>query len=208
MPTEETDEFDAERVVMDAPFEVNSSLMGQKQDMSVLPPDIAGAIDKYAAGVEPTGVSQEDAVAAFKKLNSKLGDADQLRVLDAAGRYLTMRLTARILLVNTFNAMQQVEEGLEVAGGLAKDKNNTAEVRLAGVKMLSEAAKAHALLAENAMRFAEVSKEPQTKEPGQNLPPMLGAQTNIQAGTVVIQNGAPQESAKIGESSAPIELNP
>lgn len=143
--------------------------------------------EKLAESVPPSGevgVTLEDGKQVFIKARNRLGlnkkkwAFETVRAADQFGRFLGVKLTARVQLVNTIDSFEQVQKVFEVAGAMANDPALAADIRVKALAMVTEAAKVGALLSDQMMKLAESGKDGKDgMQKPKNAPPSFGVET-------------------------------
>jgi len=146
------------------------------------PPITFGDVDILdASATDPVEAPSRIVTRAIKTLGlRKEGwSLAKLRAAQEFGRFLNMRITGRILLVRSFNCIEQVEKAMEVVGKIAEDEKVPAEDRVSAVGMMAKAAEAYAKLSDQMMTLAEKTAPKISTEKPRNLPPTLAVQVNV-----------------------------
>lgn len=138
-------------------------------------------------GPKPIPKPSKEVLKAMKKLGitgEKLSP-EKLMALQEFGRFLDVKITARVLMVRTFDSLEQCEMAMKVAREIAENPDQdryTVQDRLVAVNMIANAAKSYTEMAAQIMRIAEKSGDKSDNAPTRNAPPTNAFQINVGAG--------------------------
>lgn len=117
-------------------------------------------------------------------------DKAKLMAIQQLGRYMSMKITARVLLVSSFDSLEQIENAYKVAAEIANDPKRSSEDRLTAVGMIAKITEAYAKFSDQMMTLAEKSTPAQkTLERPKNLPPTFAIQFNNAPATAAANSG-------------------
>lgn len=114
-------------------------------------------------------------------LPKKNWDRAKLMAVQELSKYMTMKITARVLLVRNINTLEQADMAMEWAQGIltSNSKEITTEQKLAAMQMMTLAMKSIKDLNAQQMELAEKGQDKISTERPRNLPPAVAVQVNI-----------------------------
>lgn len=146
-------------------------------------------------GVVP--ISDKQAIKAAKLLgfSQKNWNVATLRAKRELGQFLTVPITARLVMVSNIDTLEQVNEVTKFAKKLAEDEGLAAKERLMAVGMVAAAGKVAGELGEQIMKLAEAAKDKDSNSGSKpkNLPPSAGIEMTLPDGnkiTMVANSGS------------------
>lgn len=142
--------------------------------------DVAG-LDKSAC--EPVEPPPKMVLRAWEKLgfsDEEWTKAGAMAVQEA-GRYFTMKLTGRVLLVKGMRTIGEVEMAMKWARDILESQSKEVEMfhKLTAAQLIPVCAKAFHDLSGRMMDLAEKSADKVSNEKPRNLPPTVAVQVNV-----------------------------
>lgn len=142
--------------------------------------DVKG-LDKTA--LEPVEVPPKVVLRAWDRLglDKKTWDKAAMMAMQEAGKYLSMKLTGRILLVKGMDCLGQVESALKWSRSIIESNHPDVDTnhKLVAVQMVALCAKSYKDLSDQLMDLAEKSQDKVSNERPRNLPPTVALQVNV-----------------------------
>lgn len=126
-------------------------------------------------------VNEKQAIKAAKKLGYSQAqwNVATLRAKQELGHFLSTKITARILLVNDIDTLEQVRAVAEVGKKLAENTDLAAKERIAAIGMVAHAGKVCGELSDQILKLAQAADEKANSNSNgkpKNLPPSVGVE--------------------------------
>lgn len=181
----------------------------------------AGSTNTPNGGIPPVGIPpltladkdrftpSEIPAKAVLKARSRLGLSGKrwtklrLTTYEEFGQYLNVRIASRMMLVDSFDCMEQVQSALrwgqKIMDGVGpngeKEWKYPDELKVAVGQMIAQVGKTFAEISKQVISLAEKGQEKQAGRRGGNLPPMApgGTYAPIQINTQKVEIREPQQ---------------
>lgn len=137
-------------------------------------------------------------------LPKKLWDAAALKAIQEFGHFLSIPITAKIVMIRDFDSLEQCQNAINYCSNILSDRNTTTQQKLDAVEIQTLAIQAQIRLSQQIMDASEKAGiKPQSEKP-RNLPPQIpgsAIQINVNGGRSTEVVSMPATSAAQDEPS-------